>query len=309
MRLVQREAKRLLTPVAGCLADWSANVGSRGVTHTLNPFIGCPIGNLQCGRACYAQHLQSWARLGHRPGDWGTVAYLKRNAPELYLKEVRTRNGRNAIGIFMSSVTEPMPPQRKARDITRGVLESMVERPPGRGLIIQSHTSYAASPEIVEVLERLSEKTSVLVSISVETNRENIFGMKQSCCSIKKRLKAFEVLSSHGIATQVSISPLMPCDPEVFARQLREAGVWRVILDHWEIGDGSKGSRTESTGVPRLLIDRGYDPKWCTAAILDELEPIFAAENFPGGVGRKKDYFAFIPKRSTLRACFGGSNY
>lgn len=308
MKLVETRARRVLTPVAGCLAEWSANVGKRGVTHTLNPFIGCPIGNLQCGRACYAQHLQSWARLGHSPKDWGSVAYLKRNAPEVYLKDIPTRFGKNAVGIFMSSVTEPMPPQRKAREVTRGLLEAMVEVPPGRGLIIQSHTSYSAAPEIVEVLERLSAKTSVLVSISVETNRERIFGLKQSCCSIKKRLAAFETLAAHGIATQVSISPLMPCDPEEFAGQLRAAGVWRVILDHWEIGDGSKGSRTESVGMPSLLRKHGYDQKWCSAAILDELEPIFAAENFPGGVGRKEDYFAFIPKRSTLRAYFGGSN-
>lgn len=308
MRLTDTKAVRILTPVAGCLADWSRNAGRRGVTHTLNPFVGCPIGSLQCGRACYARHLQSWARKGHRPDDWGTVAYLKQNAPELYLKEVRTRSGKKAVGIFMSSVTEPLPPQSKARAVTYRLLQAMVEAPPNRGLIIQTHTSYAASPEIVEVLQELSRKTSVLVSISVETNRERIFGLKTSCCSIKKRLQAFETLSSRGIATQASVSPLMPCDPEVFARLLRETGVWRVILDHWQVGDGSNGSRTESVGVPELLTSHGYDPKWCSAAILDELQPIFAAEKFPGGVGRKPDYFAYIPERSKLRRYFDDLN-
>jgi DNA repair photolyase len=208
----------------------------------------------------------------------------------------------------MSSVTEPLPPQSKARAVTHRLLEAMVERPPGRGLIIQTHTSYAASPEIVEVLRELSRKTSVLVSISVETNRQRILGLKTSCCSIRKRLQAFETLSSQGIATQASVSPLMPCDPEVFARQLRDRGVWRVILDHWEIGDGSRGSRTESVGVPDLLTSHGYDPKWCSAAILDELQPIFAAEGFRGGVGRKPDYFAYIPEQSRLRRYLGEVN-
>ena len=308
LRFVDAQATRVLTPVAGCLADWSRNAGARGVTHTLNPFIGCPIGALQCGKACYARHLQSWARKGHRPDDWGTVAYLKQNAAERYLKEVRTSSGGDGTGIFMSSVTEPLPPQKKARAVTHRLLKAMVERPPGRGLIIQTHTSYAAAPEILEVLQELSQRTSVLVSISVETNRERILGLKSSCCSISKRIKAFETLSSHGIATQASVSPLMPCDPEVFARMLREAGVWRVILDHWQVGDGSGGSRTESVGVPQLLTSHGYDPKWCSAAILDELQPIFAAQNFPGGVGRKPDYFAYIPEQSKLRRYFGDLN-
>ena len=100
----------------------------------------------------------------------------------------------------------------------------------------------------------------------------------------------------------------MPCDPEVFARLLREHGVWRVILDHWEIGDGSKGSRTTSVGVPRVLTEHGYDAKWCSAAVLDELEPVFAAEGFSGGVGRKEDYFAYIPERSRLRTYFESQN-
>lgn len=121
----------------------------------------------------------------------------------------------------------------------------------------------------------------MLVSISVETNREHIRGLGVPCCSIEKRLNAFKVLSENKIATQASISPIMPCDPEIFAQQLKESGVWRIILDHWEIGDGSNGNRTESTGIPKQLMDNGYDPKWCTASILDKLEPIFNKYEFP----------------------------
>jgi len=303
MRLVEIDAKNLLNPVSGCLAEWSQNAGSRGVTHTLNPFIGCPIGWSQCGRACYAQHFLVWKKKGHSLSEWGRFVYLKRNAPELYFKEIRTRSGQNAVGIFMSSVTEPLPPHPRARAVTKAVLEAMVANPPGRGLIIQTHTSYAASPDIVNVLKELSQKTSVLVSISIETNREHIRGMIKPCCSIRKRLNAFKVLSSNNIATQASISPIMPCTPEAFARQLRENGCWRVILDHWEIGDGSKGQRTESTGVPNCLQRNGYDRQWFSAAILDDLQPIFEAQRFPGGVGRKESFFALIPNRACLSRC------
>ena len=296
--LVETTAASILSPVAGCLAEWSANAGVRGITHTLNPFVGCPIGKGQCGTACYARHLQSWARMGHKPEDWGQAVYLKTNAAELYVKEIRTASKKKAVGIFMSSVTEPMPPQQKARQITRRLLEAMVASPPGLGLIIQSHTSYAASPEILDVIERLSQKTSVLVSISIETNRPHIRGLRPPCSSIENRLDAFRVLSSRGIATQASISPLMPCDPKKFARLLRQNGCWRVILDHWEIGDGSCGRRTESVGVPEILRRNGYDPKWCSAEVLDELQPVFEAQGFPGGVGRKENFFAYIPEPS-----------
>lgn len=298
MKIINIEATKLLNPVSGCLAEWSANVGDRGVTHTLNPFIGCPIGWSQCGNACYAKHFLTWKKRGHTRNEWGHYVYLKENAPSLYLHEFKTSSGTNGLGIFASSVTEPLPPHPKARAIMRALLEAMIERPPGRGLIIQTHTSYAASPDILEPLMELSQKTSVLVSISIETNRDETYGFGEPCCSVRKRLKAILALSKVGIATQASISPIMPCDPLEFARTLKQNGVWRVILDHWEIGDGSKGKRTKRTGVPRQLNNLGYDSKWFCADILDEIEPAFVSQRFPGGVGRKDNFFAFIPRKN-----------
>ena len=252
------------------------------------------IGRFQCGEACYAQHFLTWRKKGHSTREWGDVVYLKNNADELYLKEVQTNAGKG-IGLFVSSVTEPLPPHSRARAVTKSILKAMLEIPPGRGIIIQTHTSYAASPDILGILKELSRKTSVLVSISIETNREHIRGLIRPCCSIKQRLNAFRTLADNGIATQASISPIMPCTPQTFARLLKENGVWRVILDHWEIGDGSCGARTDLTGVPQRLSENGYSKKWFSANVLDELEPAFIAQGFPGGVGRKSNYFALIP--------------
>jgi len=296
MALQHVTARHILTPARGCLAEWATSGGEQGVTHTLNPFVGCPIGRTMCGAACYAQHFLPWRCTGHRPEDWGKAFYVKRGGPELYVKDIVAIQREGTVGIFMSSVTEPMPPQRSAREVSRAILEAMVKQPPARGLIIQSHTAYAASPEIVEQLVRLNQRTGLLVSISIETDQEHIRGLRRPCSSVEDRLGAFSVLAEHGILTQASVSPILPGSPERLASLLRASGVWRVILDHWEIGDGSGGARTESVGFPELLRANGYDARWFRASILDELQPVFEAKGFPGGVGRKEQYFAAIPR-------------
>jgi DNA repair photolyase len=72
------------------------------------------------------------------------------------------------------------------------------------------------------------------------------------------RLDVLKAFRQAGIQTQATLSPLLPlAAPETFARQLDDACV-RVIVDHYLIGDGSKGLRTQRTDFVQRLVQAGF---------------------------------------------------
>ena len=81
-------------------------------SHSLQPYRGCPFGASLCGVGCYVRHA------GHltsgRP--WGSFLDVRTNAAEAYRAPVDrerrwARRSRGRFGIFLSSATEPFPPQ------------------------------------------------------------------------------------------------------------------------------------------------------------------------------------------------------
>jgi hypothetical protein len=63
-------------------------------------------------------------------------------------------------------------------------------------------------------------------------------------------------------------------DPEAFARQLDVACV-RVIVDHYLLGDGSKGLRTKRTNFEQLLIEAGFG-EWTKLEKMYEIRDLLA---------------------------------
>ena len=129
--------KTILNPTGGFLGQ--------GFTHTINLYRGCALGNTLCGLYCYAQ----WNPYHVRGRTWGRFLEVKDGAVEAYCAQydrLKTPGNLKPIRIFMSSVTEPYPPQERTLRRTRALLEAMVDRPPDL-LAIQSHT-----PLVVEDL-------------------------------------------------------------------------------------------------------------------------------------------------------------
>src|SRR5262249_37270001 len=124
--------KSILTRTSGYLATVCS--------HSLQPYRGCPFGTSLCGVGCYVRH--SIHTTQGRP--WGSFLDVRANAADAYRgaferERAWAQRSRGGFGIFLSSATEPFPPQEARFGVTRGVLEAMHERPPDT-LIVQTHS-------------------------------------------------------------------------------------------------------------------------------------------------------------------------
>lgn len=283
--------KTILTATGGFLDG--------GFTHTINLAAGCPYGSSLCGVYCYAQH-NHWITQG-RP--WGLYGF-KKNVIELYRSEYEAlkqprRGAPKPLSIFMSSSTDPYPPQRVGRQFTRALLQEMLNRPPD-SLVIQTRSPFVASD--LELITALAGRAELWVSMTVETDMERIPGLPNHATPLPKRIAALKVFRERRVQTQAAVSPLLPLtDPVRFARTLSEC-CNRVILDHYLLGDGSAGGlRTRRTRFPEMLESAGLgewntlEKFWATKAVFDRIlgpgRVLVSAEGFNavGTSGPKED--------------------
>lgn len=220
-----------------------------GFTHSLNPYSGCAF---SC-KYCYVREMPIQK---FKDTPWGEWVDIKTNAAENYRNEViKLRKKDQPINIFMSSATDPYQPIERKTGLTRKILEEMIENPPD---FLQIQTRSPIITRDIDVLVRLKEKCKVLVSMTVETDREDIKKLFASFApGIKLRLKALKDLHDAGIATQAAISPVLPFTPD-FPKALIGI-VDHIWIDTLSIGDGLMGKRSERLGLPKLFKENGLE--------------------------------------------------
>jgi DNA repair photolyase len=237
---------------------------------------------------CYVQHS------GHitHGREWGSFLEARVNAAESYLQRVErerawARRVRNEFRIFLSSATEPFPPQERHWGVTRSVLEVMCTSPPD-GLIVQTHSSDVA--EDVDLLRELVGLCDLRVHVSIETDRERLPGLPPHATPIARRFKAAAFLKQAGIRVVVTVSPLLPiADPPGFFARIAEVAD-AVVLDHFIGGDGTiNGSRTLRTRLPEAM--RAVDPESVGLDYRDRMA-VIAQRCLTGRVGVGIDGFA-----------------
>ena len=292
LQVEEREIERILTRTSGYL---------RGIaSHSLQPYRGCPLGRSLCGQGCYVRH--SWFTTRGR--EWGSFLEVRRNAAESYLKTVagERRWAQRTVGafsIFLSSSTEPFPPQERRYRITHSVLEAMLDEPPDL-LIVQSHSHRVASE--IDLYRQLLERTELRVHLSIETDRARLPGLPPPASPVPRRMDAARRLKDAGIPVVITVSPLLPIeDPDAFFGQIAEVAD-AVVLDHFIGGDGSTdGRRTQSTALPAAMA--AVDPGSLELSYLEAMLDI-AQRYLPGRVGRSRDGFAgrFLPPGVTPMA-------
>jgi hypothetical protein len=248
---------------------------------------------------CYVQHSLHVTR--GRP--WGSFLEVRTNAAEAYLagheRERRwARERRGGFVIFLSSATEPFPPQESRHGITRSVLAAMVDRPPD-GLIVQTHSHRVV--EAIDVLAPLAGRCDLRVHLSIETDRERIPGLPPPASTVARRFEAARVLRRAGLRVVVTVAPLLPiADPDGFFARVAESAD-AVVLDHFIGGDGSpQGTRTSRTPLPAAMA--AIDPEAVALEYRDRMGAI-AEKHLPGRVGYGRDGFAgrwSEPGRSTV---------
>ncbi len=250
-------------------------------SHSLQPYRGCPFGKSLCGVGCYVQH-NPWI---NRQRTWGTFLEVKENAAEVYRQTApRERawahKNLGQFSIFLSSSTEPFPPQESRLGVTRHVLNAMLEEPPD-GLIIQTH-----SPRVVEampVLIPLARLCSLRCHISIESDQDRLPGLPPPASSVAARFEAAETLKKAGVEVIITVAPILPiANPARFFARIAQAA-HGVVLDHFIDGDGSPhGRRTLKTKLPDSM--KSVDPTSVHISYRDTLVSL-AEAYLPGRVG------------------------
>lgn len=153
----EKLAKKILTEVSGYL-----NVG---FTHSLNPYSGCAFACLYC-------YVREMPIQKFKDSPWGKWVELKTNAAECYRAEmIKLRKKEKKVNIFMSSATDPYQPVERKAEITKGLLQEMIAHPPD---FLQIQTRSPLIERDIDLIHTLKEKCHVVVSMTVETDREDI---------------------------------------------------------------------------------------------------------------------------------------
>lgn len=249
-------AKKILTEAKGYL--------DVGFTYSLNPYSGCAF---SC-RYCYVREMPI-QRFKEIP--WGEWLDIKTNAAENYRNEmIKLRDKNKPVNIFMSSATDPYQPIERKANITRGILEEMIENPPD---FLQIQTRSPLVTRDIDLLVNLKEKCEVLVSMTIETDREDIKQLFSPYApGIKLRIKALKEVHDAGVSTQASISPVLPFTPD-FPKVL-DGIADHIWIDTLSIGDGSMGKRSERLGMPKLFEEQGLS-KWYQKDLHVKVEKYF----------------------------------
>lgn len=169
--------------------------------YSLNPYRGCTHGCVYC----YARRTHEFLGLG-AGSDFDTKIMVKIRAPEL-LRQRLMKPSWQGERINISGITDPYQPLEGRYKLMRRCLEVCVEfRQP---LVILTR-----SPLILRDLDLLAELAShsaVRVYFSIPILDEEICRkLEPGTAMPRHRLRAISTLSSAGIPTGVSVSPLIP---------------------------------------------------------------------------------------------------
>ncbi|RMG38886.1 MAG: hypothetical protein D6725_06475 [Planctomycetota bacterium] len=274
------EAKSILTRTSGYLKTVTS--------HSLQPYVGCALGGSLCGVGCYARH-NVFVTQGR---SWGRFLVAKQNAADLYRRNAErearwARRHRGAFSVFLSSATEPFPPQEPRAGVTEGVLRAMLQSPPDE-LVVQTHSCLVVG--VIGLLRELSACCRLRVHVSIESDRDALPGLPRSAYTVRQRLDACRRLRDGGLFVVVTVAPLLPIrDPKAFFRALREVAD-AVVVDHFVEGDGTPdGRRTWKTALPKAM--EAVLPRSTGLAYRDEIVEA-ARQWFDGPVGVGRDGFA-----------------
>ncbi|MFD0050910.1 radical SAM protein [Actinomycetes bacterium NPDC127524] len=232
-------SKSILTPGKGALDDY---------THSLNPYAGC---SFAC-EYCYVRQLPLSL---YRDEEWGSWVDVKTNAAELLKKELAKARKKGAVTIFMSSSTDPYQPIEVKTNLTRSLLEVMLEDRPD---FLHVQTRSPLVKRDIDLFKEFGDK--IRVSMTIETDKEDIRkAFSPSAPPIQARMEALKAIREAGITAQAAVSPLLPCSRE-FPKKLKNIAD-RVVIDDYWMGDGSRGKRTENLGVYEIYKKTGME-KW-----------------------------------------------
>ena len=195
-------ARNILSPTTGFIAK-------AGFTHSLTPARNC---TFAC-TYCYVPTMRLYG--GLKPEDWerwGQFTTFKTNAAELLQRELRPGQR-----IYCSPLVDPYQPAEAAQNLMPAILRALIETPPG---VFVLQTRGPLILRDLDLLRDLARRTTLRVSFSITTNREDVRRLFEPLCApYSERIATIRALCDAGIETYATLAPLLPCDPEQLARR------------------------------------------------------------------------------------------
>jgi len=240
------------TTVKQALTHQKGGFLASGFTHTLNPYKGCGFGRTGCP-FCYVRESPA-GRFG--PALWGEWVVPKTNIAELLAQELRTSKARQ-YRIFMSSATDPYQPIEARVGLSRKCLE-VFQAFPVAWLAVQTRSLLVRRD-----FDLLAQVPCVSLNVSIETDLLDVHQrFSPSSAQPERRLQLVREALSHGIATQITVAPILPHSPAFTEKLAGAVGAYgRVIVDTFFDGDGSRGLRSAKLGMSAALAEAGF-PGW-----------------------------------------------
>jgi DNA repair photolyase len=264
-------ARSILSKTSGFIAE-------AGFTHSLTPARNC---TFAC-TYCYVPTMR--VQGGLQPEDWrrwGQFTTIKSNAAELLKREARASQR-----IYCSPLVDPYQPAEAEARLMPGILDALIERPP-RVFVLQTRGPLVLRD--AAKLRELAKRTTVRVSFSITTNREEIRKLYEPlCATVAERVDAIRALGEAGIETYATLAPLLPCDPEELARMAMEATGRDLIGDPLHVRSVKPRGATTRDAAMRISRVRGHQP-WHDAAfqasIVERIQRAAKAAGFAFATG------------------------
>ena len=170
-------------------------------TASLNVYRGCEHG---CAY-CYARPTHEY--LGFSPGlDFETKIVVKYHAPELLRQELASPKWKPQC-LAMSGVTDCYQPVERKLQLTRRVLEVLLDFHNPVGIVTKNHLV----TRDVDLLAELAKLNAAVVYISITTLDPELTPKLEPRASLPKmRLAAIKTLHEAGVPVGVMLAPMIP---------------------------------------------------------------------------------------------------
>ncbi len=242
------DARSILTPASGFIKRYR---------YTLNPYGGC-------GFACEYCYARSFAPTVAKQDGWGGWVSVKRNAAALIAKACRSGELESGDAVYMSSATDPYQPIERRVELTRSILQALLDHGVQPRLTIQTR-----GPLVVRDIDLLRRFERLRVNITIGTDSDGVRRRYEPrCASIARRLEAAAMLRDAGIRIGVSISPMLPLeDVEQFGARLAALEAEEYVAQYFHpLRPGYRFAASSTAKSFRLAREDGWGERQYRAA-------------------------------------------